>query len=311
MQTEPPASAAEDFADVLIVDDTPANISILTEALEDHDCRCRVATSGKRALAAVAAKVPDVILLDIMMPEMDGFEVCRRLKAHHETAEVPVLFISALGEPFDKVRAFACGAADYVTKPFHIGEVRARVRVQIRLRRLQRALEALSTTDALTGLANRRRFEEVLDGEWARAERHGDALSLLMIDVDFFKLYNDLHGHLAGDDCLRRVAGALAGAVTRAADLVARYGGEEFVAVLPGTDVSGCRAQAERLRRAVHQLSIPHGDTRAAANVTISVGGATLTPNAHASPTSLVEAADNALYRAKETGRDRAVVGSD
>ena len=305
MPQERSASEPDLVADILIVDDQPDNVVILAEALQGDDCRCRVATSGKRALAAVASKTPDVILLDILMPGMDGYEVCRQLKSKHETADVPVLFLSALDEPFDKLRAFEAGGADYVTKPFHIAEVRARVQVHLRLRRLQQALAESSLTDALTGLANRRRFEEVLAGEWSRAERRNDKLSLLMIDVDHFKRFNDHYGHVAGDECLRRVGRALQGALARSGDFVARYGGEEFVAVLAGLDPAECATQGERLRAAVEQQSIPHEGSTVGPVVSISVGGATLRPQRDLSTTKLVEMADAALYRAKAAGRNR------
>jgi diguanylate cyclase (GGDEF)-like protein len=248
--------------------------------------------------------VPDVILLDIMMTGIDGYEVCRQLKAQPETAEVPVLFLSALGDPIDKVRAFECGAADFVTKPFHVGEVQARVRLHIRLRRLQRRLLEVSTTDAVTGLANRRRFDEVLAGEWSRAERNRTPLSVLMIDIDFFKRYNDLYGHLAGDECLRHVAAALAGQA-RSGDLVARYGGEEFVVVLPGTWPGECRTVAARLCDAVRAQAIPHRGSDVAPHVTVSIGAAGVTPHADRTAAQMLEAADRALYRAKAAGRDQ------
>ncbi|MBD8525378.1 diguanylate cyclase [Pseudomarimonas arenosa] len=310
MPHEPSESQPIAIADVLIVDDQPDNVVILAEALESADCRCRVATSGKRALAAVASKTPDVILLDILMPGLDGYEVCRQLKSKHETADIPVLFLSALDEPFDKLRAFEAGGADYVTKPFHIAEVRARVQVHVRLRRLQQALAESSLTDALTGLANRRRFEEVLAGEWGRAERRNDTLSLLMIDVDHFKCFNDHYGHVAGDDCLRRVGQSLQGALSRSADFVARYGGEEFVAVLAGLDPAECATQGERLRAAVEKQAIPHEASTAGPVVSISIGAATLRPNRNRSSIELVEAADAALYRAKAAGRNRVEASS-
>jgi diguanylate cyclase (GGDEF)-like protein len=302
-----PSTGAEEVADVLIIDDTPGDIATLAAALDGPDCRCRVANAGRRGVRAAAAQVPDVILLDIMMTGVDGYEVCRQLKAQPETAEVPVLFLSALGDPVDKVRAFECGAADFVTKPFHVGEVQARVRLHIRLRRLQRRLIEVSTTDAVTGLANRRRFDEVLAGEWSRAERNRTPLSVLLIDIDFFKRYNDLYGHLAGDECLRRVAAALARQV-RAGELVARYGGEEFVLVLPGTWPGECRTVAARLRDAVRALAIPHDASDVAPHVTVSIGAAGVTPHANDTPAGMLAAADRALYRAKAEGRDQAVV---
>jgi len=328
-------SAGPERVDILIVDDTPANLDLLSRMLVEKGYRFRAATSGARAIAAAQGAKPDLVMLDINMPDMDGYEVCRRLKGDPVTADVPVIFISALGDAIDKVRAFEAGGADYVSKPFQFDEVLARIEHQLAIGRLQRSLQArneelasknkelleiseqlelanqelvrLSTTDALTGISNRRRFHEVLELEWSRCQREGELLSLLLIDIDSFKEFNDSYGHLKGDDCLAAVASAVRNALPRADDFVARYGGEELVVVLPRTDAAAALTLAQQLCLSVRSLEIPHKRGAAGPFVTISVGAATTGPDADRSPEALVAAADSALYRAKGLGRNRAV----
>jgi diguanylate cyclase (GGDEF)-like protein len=324
-----------DRADILIVDDTPANLDLLSSMLSEKGYRFRVATSGQRAIAAATSARPDLVMLDITMPDMDGYEVCRRLRRDPATADVPVIFISALDAPLDKVRAFEAGGRDYVPKPFHFEEVHARIEHQLSISRLQRRLEArneelattnailletsqqlelanrelerLSTTDALTGIANRRQFHTVLDREWRRCRREGAPLSLLMVDVDCFKLYNDTYGHQKGDECLAAVAGAIRGSLQRASDIVARYGGEELVVVLPQLELEPATAVAEQLCAQIRALAIPHAHSTAAPHVTVSIGIASAIPDETSTEGSLISAADAALYEAKRGGRDRAV----
>ncbi len=327
-------SALQDRADILIVDDTPANLDLLSSMLSEKGYRFRVATSGPRAIAAATSARPDLIMLDITMPDMDGYEVCRRLKSDPATADVPVIFISALGEALDKVRAFEAGGADYVPKPLQFEEVLARIEHQLRISRLQRSLEArneelatmnamlleisqqlekanlelerLSTTDVLTGIANRRSFHEVLDREWRRCRRGNGPLSLVMIDIDCFKQFNDSYGHQKGDDCLAAVAGAIRDSLQRAGDFVARYGGEELVVVLPHMESGDAFDLANRLCEAVSALGIQHEHSTAAAHVSISAGVATMTPDETNNEGLLISAADSALYAAKRHGRNRA-----
>jgi len=239
------------------------------------------------------------------MPGMDGYEVCTRLKADPTTAGVPVVFITALTQCEDEVRGLECGAIDYITKPIVPPVVKVRVKNQLDLKRYRDLLEALSHVDGLTGVPNRRRFDEYLLHEWRRAERAGGALSLLMADIDYFKAFNDTYGHLAGDDCLKRVAQALEHCVHRPADLAARYGGEEFACVLPDTDLAGAVHLAERMVEAVRELAIPNERSEAADIVTISMGAATITPSKDASPEQLIRQADVKLYQAKQEGRNR------
>ncbi|NCC25882.1 MAG: diguanylate cyclase [Deltaproteobacteria bacterium] len=294
---------------VLIVDDTPMNIQILAEALR-ADYRVRVADTGAKALAVAESEdPPDLVLLDIMMPGMDGHEVCRRMKENPKTKGIPVIFVTALGESEDEARGFDLGAVDYITKPFSLPVVRARVRTHLQLKQRTDMLEELSMIDGLTGVANRRSFDQALDREWRRAARNGAAVAVAMIDIDHFKAFNDNYGHGAGDECLRRVAQALKSVLLRPSDLVARYGGEEFVALLPETDKDGAARMAEALRRAVDSLALPHEHSPVSDHVTVSVGYGTTGASEAVDPNTLVAVADRALYEAKNCGRNRVVKG--
>lgn len=290
---------------ILIVDDTPTNIQVLAEALRD-DYRVRVAGSGKLTFEIIAKLgAPDLILLDVMMPEMDGYEVCRRLKQVPETRNVPVIFITAKSEATDEEHGLKLGAVDYIAKPFHLPIVVARVRNHINLKKKTDLLELQAMLDGLTEIPNRRRFDEVLEIEWKRALRAGTSLSVVMADIDYFKLYNDHYGHGAGDICLKKVAASLASATKRPSDLPARYGGEEFVVILPETDAEGADIFAERFRSQVEQLLIPHEYSVASGYVTVSVGLACTTPNEKMTPADLLATADHKMYEAKASGRNR------
>ena len=216
-----------------------------------------------------------------------------------------MIFVTSLDEEANEELGFDIGAVDYITKPFSIPVVRARVRTHITLKRQADLLEELSNVDALTQIANRRRFDERLDREWQRAIHERTMLSVLLIDIDHFKQYNDHYGHGAGDECLCRVASCLAGSVARPGDLVARYGGEEFVAVLPATGSEAAHVVAERMRSAVRSLEIPHARSSAAPYLTISIGCATSDPPGDGTPQRLTEAADRMLYGSKASGRNR------
>jgi diguanylate cyclase (GGDEF)-like protein len=290
---------------ILIVDDTPTNIELLAGALS-ADYTVKFATSGVRALELLEKpEKPDLILLDVMMPGMDGYEVCQRLKDNPATRAIPVIFITAKSEVADQARGFSLGAADYIPKPFQLPLVIARVRNQINLKLRTDLLEAQASIDALTGIANRRRFDEVLRTEWKRAARNVMPMSLLMFDVDHFKAYNDNYGHGAGDDCLRRLGEALLNAELRPGDFVARYGGEEFAVILPSCHSTGARAIAERIRSLVEASQLRHEFSQCAPVVTVSVGCATQKPALGGDVSGLFLAADQALYRAKQDGRNR------
>lgn len=292
-----------DRATILIVDDYPPNVFLLGEGLmEEHDVI--VATSGAEALSlAASAKRPDLILLDILMPGMDGFEVCRRLKAEPWTRSIPVIFISAKDAIEDEARGLELGAVDYITRPFSIPIVRARVRTHVELKRHRDLLESLSMRDGLTGIGNRRAFDQHYDMLWRQAQRENTPLSVIMADMDKFKAFNDQYGHLAGDDCLRRVAGALASSLQRPMDRVARYGGEEFACILPDTAEPGAFVMAETLRAQVEALGITHEGSTAGL-MTISLGVATCVPSQGERPDDLLGRADRALYAAKSASRN-------
>jgi diguanylate cyclase (GGDEF)-like protein len=297
--------ACNQKATVLVVDDTPANLKLLYELLKD-ECSVRTASNGPKALAICQSEQrPDLVLLDVMMPDMDGYEVCRRLKEDPRSRDIPVIFITAKTDIEDEQKGLELGAVDYITKPFGPAVVKMRARNQIELKRAREQLTRLATTDGLTGLANRRRFDEVLAQESARHARSGAELSLVMMDIDHFKAFNDTYGHINGDDCLRQVARVIEGNVVRNSDLAARYGGEEFVCILPETSHAGAVAFAERIRQGIMALAIPHSASSAADYVTVSIGVATTRYAAEKRELSIVAQADEQLYAAKSGGRNR------
>lgn len=301
-------SNSENKPTLLVVDDEPANIQALGTLLKD-EYRIRVATNGEKALAMVQAKdqaSPDLILLDIEMPGIDGYEVCRRLKQDPATNSIAIIFVTARDSANDEEHGLNLGAVDYIAKPINPAIVRARVRTHINLKRKTDLLEQYALLDGLTGIPNRRFFDDLLDKEMHRCQRDDLPLSLIMMDVDHFKNFNDHYGHGSGDQCLQKVAAALNAVVSRGGDRVCRYGGEEFVALLPGTDAKGAREVGEHLRAAVEALAIPHEYSSAAAVVTLSLGSATIEPGQHGCDTqTLLSQADKALYAAKSAGRNR------
>ena len=290
---------------ILIVDDTPTNIELLAGVLS-ADYAIKFATHGAKALEILKkAEKPDLILLDVMMPGMDGYEVCRLIKDDPATRHIPVMFITAKNTVEDQAYGFSLGAVDYIAKPFEIPVVTARVRTQINLKLRTDLLETQTAIDALTGISNRRRFDEVLRTEWKRAARNFMPVSLLTFDIDHFKAYNTRYGHGAGDECLRQIGTALTLADLRPGDFVARYGGEEFTVILPGCHSSGAHAIADRIRGIIESLGLEHEDSETAAHVTVSVGCATKKPAQGGDASSLVLAAEQALSHAKQAGRNR------
>ena len=419
-------------AAILIVDDAPANLELLRKLMSEQGYQTYVATSGERALAIAQRAHPDLILLDVLMPDMDGIETCRRLKQHPLTQRIPVIFMSAKTETEDVVAGFDCGAVDYISKPLRMAEVCARVRAQLQIRsnnetqqeqaerlrtivnnmaeglliieadgRIQYtnpacdqylgyrenelagrsigellsplvtqeyldyfamyaanpetahnhgtrevairhrngaalsmdltltpmylrqplyigllhdithhkqsedALQRAAYLDPLTKIANRRHFDSFLEKEWQRAVRSGGALSLVVLDVDHFKLYNDSLGHPAGDSCLQQVAQAIASHAARPGDLAARYGGEEFVMLCADTDADGALHLAETIRLHIEALHLPHPRSATSPWITVSIGVATIIPRQPDDREALFVAADRALYVAKEGGRNQ------
>lgn len=288
---------------IMIVDDTPINLQILIEVL-GGEYEIVFATNGRDAIAMAEVNHPDLILLDIQMPDMSGYEVCKTVKLMPSLNNVPVIFLTAMSQQEDEIVGLKLGAVDYITKPFHPDIVRLRVHNQLELKRYRDERAHLALLDGLTGIPNRRAFDEQINREWSRAQRNQASLSLVMVDIDHFKLFNDTYGHLGGDDCLKQVAASLL-ATQRGSDFTARYGGEEFVCILNETDEAGARVTAERLRARIEALQIPHAVSPVSPHVTISIGVATHVPSEDETPDLLIDMADQMLYRSKNSGRNR------
>ncbi len=332
---------------ILIVDDIPENLQLLSHMLKEHGYAVRATTSGPGALKSVQIAPPDIILLDITMPGMNGYEVCRLLKHDAQTAHIPIIFISALDEVMNKVEAFKVGGVDYVTKPFHVDEVLARVKTHLSLRRMQQQLQEQnsqlqqqiiertraeatlrdvnqqlitlvekleymrdqlreqSIRDPLTNLFNRRYLEEILEREISRSLRHNQEIGFIMLDIDHFKQYNDTYGHDGGDTLLRHMSAFLQHHI-RTEDIACRYGGEEFLLVLPGACLDHSRRRAEDLCASVRRITVEH-QGQVLGTITASFGVAGF-PYHGTSATDVINAADQALYRAKHGGRNRVVM---
>jgi diguanylate cyclase (GGDEF)-like protein len=306
---------------ILIIDDTPTNIQVLSEFLSE-EYTVYFAMNGEKGLELARDKKPDLILLDIMMPVMDGYQVCQKLKESEETVQIPVIFITAMSSTDEEARGLELGAIDYITKPISLPIVKIRVRNHLKLKRhsdmlellseeltrKNRLLEVLARQDGLTGLANRRFFDEALDAEIRRAVRNRKPLTLILCDVDFFKSYNDHYGHLAGDDCLRNIGTLLRRLFQRGGDLPARYGGEEFAIILPDTPADQALHLAETLCRDMRDMLIPHSFSDVSGYVTLSAGVVSSMVSRDQSVEWFTALADEALYRSKEGGRNRVTV---
>ncbi|UPT56654.1 diguanylate cyclase domain-containing protein [Dickeya zeae] len=289
---------------VLVVDDQPINIHILNDVLADQ-FEVLMATNGERALEQARSQKPDLILLDIVMPGMDGYEVCRRLKAEPLTELIPVIFVTSQTETEVEAQGFEVGAVDFISKPINPAIVRARVTTQLTLKLYMDNMRDIAWIDGLTGLHNRRRFDEMLHSYWDQCLREARPVTLLMMDVDFFKRYNDQYGHQAGDECLCRIAMAIKQSLRRPLDMSFRYGGEEFACLLPFTEFDGGCQRAEAILQAVRQLAIPHQASDTAPFVTLSIGVDCQIPTADTSWETLLHNADSALYQSKALGRNR------
>jgi len=310
---------------ILIVDDcrvsTTHIVGILTEAghtdtitASDFEQAMKVLQTASKTDAPV-----DLILMDVGMPETDGIAATLTIKSHYEFEDIPVIFVTSYNDEATLDRAFAAGASDYIVKPVGKVEIRARIRSALQLRnemvkrhqrereleRLARKLERMSNLDGLTGIANRRCFDDTLVKEWVRNGRADTPLGLLMIDIDHFKSYNDALGHVDGDVCLCGVAESILAGVHRPGDLVARYGGEEFAVILPDTDYTGAKAVADTIHTRLAQTCISHPNSSVSCSVTVSIGVASVIPNCSTTPEHLLNAADQALYKAKQSGRNR------
>ena len=325
-------SMKEASTKILLVDDREDTLDLLRLLLSERGYATESTLEPEKVVNLAEKGKPDLILLDIMMPKINGYQVCHSLRKNQSTHDIPVIFMSALDETEEKIKGFELGCVDYITKPFDLDEVMVRVNHQLEVCRLQKELKEknqilkqeleirielehklrssnqklknMAIVDSLTGIANRRKFDQKIQQEWLRLTREKAFLSLIMIDVDYFKLYNDSYGHQAGDDCLQQVAQAISRTVKRPADLVARYGGEEFAVILPSTDKTGATHVANSIKAAIEELNIPHTSSTVANRVTVSQGVATTIPNTDNLYESLICLADVALYEAKDRGRN-------
>ena len=277
-----------------------------------------VVEDGQKAVDFFEKDRPDLVIMDVTMPVKDGIEATKDIRklTDKDNDWVPIIFLSGMSESDDIARGIDAGGDDYLTKPIDAVVLTAKLRAMERisdmrheLSKLNRELKMISVKDGLTGLANRRHFDEVMERELKRSIRTKTELSLVLCDIDQFKLYNDNYGHQGGDDCLKEVASALAKSSNRSGDLVARYGGEEFAFILPETDLQGAKAVAESIRKAVESLAIPHANSSVSDHVTLSCGVYSILPQKEQDIATmtreLIETADQNLYKAKSMGRNQ------
>lgn len=319
---------------ILIVDDDRSNLEVLSHILKTSSADCTadrftkrymyiqddnaytesahlnyklcVAKSGHAALKKAIDEKPDLILLDIMMPDMSGFEVLIALKNADATRNIPVIFITGMDSVESEERGFSLGAVDYITKPFHSSLVKARVRTHLRIVEQIHTIEMLGLIDTLTNISNRRGFDNMIASEWGRAIREKKTISLLMIDIDNFKIFNDSYGHLQGDVVLQTIAKVLTKTLKRHSDFAARWGGEEFIVILPDTDMDGARMVADNIKANIETSKIQSiNRTSPFFNVTVSIGIASENPDINSMITDFIEQADKALYAAKKAGKNR------
>lgn len=287
---------------MLLVDDSPTNLRFLAHVLHNMG-EIFFATCGQDALQIARDKQPDLILLDVEMPAMNGYEVCQHLKQDPALSDAAIIFVTSHQSMEHEVRALEAGAVDFISKPLNPPVVRARVRTHLTLKQQSDKLRQLANRDGMTGVFNRRAFDDMLSVEFRRHQRTRMPLGIAMLDVDFFKRYNDLYGHLQGDDCLRHIAHAIVASSRRPAESVCRYGGEEFIVILPNSDAQQTLKYGHWLREQIHRLALPHQAAELGI-VTVSVGVTAAIPDASLSPLQMVQHCDQALYAAKHQGRD-------
>lgn len=306
---------------ILIIDDSATILAVLAGAVRAMKFEPLLAESGEQGLELFTTQQPSLVLLDVNMPGIDGYETARRIRATRPEEWIPIIFLSASEDDQDLERAIECGGDDYLVKPVSVVVLGAKIRALQRLDQMRRKvleisnelsaanlrLETLSQQDGLTGIANRRAFDFLMDRHFLTALRRRDPLSVVLCDVDHFKAYNDHYGHVAGDECLRQVAAALARSCKRAIDVAARYGGEEFALLLPDTPAAGALHVAQAARKEVAALALPHAHSTTSGLVTFSAGIATFSAETDKASSDLTRRADEALYRAKHLGRDRVV----
>jgi diguanylate cyclase (GGDEF)-like protein len=296
----------EETATILVVDDERTNLNILADILKAKH-KVILAKNGKQALERAIKQSPDLILLDIIMPDMNGYQILYEMKNNELLKEIPVIFISALNNDEDEEKGLVLGAVDYISKPFSQAIVLARVNNHIKIARQRKLIESIALLDGLTEIPNRRNYDNRINIEIARAVRENTPLSLLILDIDFFKQFNDNYGHSKGDEALKLVATALANTIGRPADFAARIGGEEFAVLLPNTQKHGASHLAESIRSSIEALGIPHQYSGVSSVLTVSIGGTSCWPNQDSGPQELIDVADKMLYRAKNEGRNRVI----
>ncbi|WP_016953981.1 diguanylate cyclase [Catenovulum agarivorans] len=293
---------------ILVVDDQEINSVMLQSALSQL-YEVYTASDGSQALEVLNKyhQLIDLVLLDIQMPNIDGYQVLLKIRQTDRFKNIPVIFITGKDSAEDEAKGLELGAMDYIPKPFNMSVVHARIRNQIALKKKSDLLEKLALLDGLTEIPNRRNYDETFIQEWRRAARSNSPISLIMLDIDYFKQYNDNYGHSLGDETLKAVAKCLSDQVMRSGDHVARYGGEEFAIILPNTELRAAASVAEKIRNAILQLAIPHEFSKVSDFVTVSLGVSSTIPTISDAYTVLQEYADQQLYKAKQAGRNRLV----
>ncbi|WP_244249197.1 diguanylate cyclase [Vibrio fluvialis] len=292
---------------VLVVDDQATNIQLIYQLLK-NEYDVLMATTGQQAIAVCREHKPDLILMDVLMPDINGWETCKILKRDPDIATIPVIFVTALTDQDDENACWDAGAVDFLQKPINANTLKHRVRAHLTLKHQSDLLRSLAYVDGLTGISSRRHFDQYMEAQMGHAFRKQESLGVLLIDIDFFKQYNDRYGHIAGDDCLRQVAQSLKQSCLRSADMVARYGGEEFVLVLPDTNERGLERIAQRIKQQLEQEAIAHIGSPTSL-LTVSAGGAVYLPGELPDGAeAMLILADTMLYKAKAEGRNRSCI---
>lgn len=294
---------------ILIVDDETTNIVMLSDLLKD-EYQIKVAKLGQKAIDIVNSEDIDLILLDIEMPKMSGYEVCKKLKDDQNTKNVPIIFITAKADEADEEKGLNLGAIDYITKPFSKAIVKLRINNHIQLKYKTDLLEQYSLHDGLTNIKNRRFFDDAFDVMYREVRRDKTNLTLMMIDIDFFKQYNDHYGHGKGDEALIKVANAIHKSLLRPTDFVARYGGEEFVILLKAINIEGVNTVCNNILKAIRDLNIVHEKSETSATLSISIGATWYDAKLDISKEKILKQADEALYEVKNSGRNNFLVKS-
>lgn len=293
------------FRNILVVDDHKMNLQILDQMLSDYQTKVACTTNPLKALELIEKNDYDLIISDIQMPELDGYELCKKVKENEKTQNIPIIFITALDSPEDELKALNLGAADFIRKPFIPGVVNYRAELHMKLHKTIKMYSNLASVDDLTNVPNRREYNSRIEVEFNRAKRTKKPLTLIMIDIDYFKLYNDTYGHGLGDKCLQKVASTINEIQKRSTDLFARYGGEEFAMILPETNIEYGYKMASKIKDAVIDKKIPHKASKVSDIVTLSIGVASLIPEQNENFSILEKMSDKQLYKSKENGRNQ------